>query len=81
MPHSMFGSRGRVRFRGKLSPRFRKALNQSLREEKLRSEAEQAKRQADVAKRLLAEAKRPLLDKVKASVKGFTRRIFQRRAS
>ncbi len=75
MPHSMQGTRGQVRFRGKNSPKFRRQVADAARLEELR----RVKAQADVAKRLLEQERgKTLAQVVKEKVKGFTGRLFRR---
>ncbi len=75
MPHSMFGTRGQVRFRGKNSPRFRREAGEQARLEELR----RAKAVALAAKRALQEEKgKSLAQVVKEKAKGFVGRIFRR---
>ena len=75
MPHSMFGTRGQVRFRGKMSPKFRRDFVQAQRLEELRA----AKAQASVAKRLLEQERgKSLVQVVGEKLKGFTGRLFRR---
>jgi hypothetical protein len=79
MPHSMFGTRGEIRFRGKNSPRFRREAAQKQKEEILRGVAQRALRAAEIAKEELARERRPVFAKVKERVKGFATRLFGRK--
>ena len=75
MPHSMQGTRGQVRFRGKLSPKWRRLEYQRQRDEytkALLSEARQLRKEIE------AEKGKTVVSRVKEKVKGFTSRLFRR---
>ena len=75
MPHSMQGTRGQVRFRGKNSPRFSKAEAQVQRDQQVReliSETRALRREME------QERSKTLVSRVKEKVKGFTARLLSR---
>lgn len=79
MPHSMQGSRGRVRFRGKNSPRFRRAAEQQERTMALLKLASDARAEAQRARVELARERRSMLTKVSEKARGFVSRLFGRK--
>lgn len=75
MPHSMQGTRGQIRFRGKNSPRFRKAAAQLQRDQQVReliSETRALRREME------QERSKTLVSRVKERVKGFAARLLSR---
>lgn len=79
MPHSMQGSRGQVRFRGKNSPRFRKEEYRLQQEAYLRTLAAKAQAEAKRAKEELERERQPLTRKLATKARGFVNRLFSRK--
>lgn len=75
MPHSMQGTRGQVRFRGKNSPRFRKAAAQLQRDQQVRELISETRA---LRQEIQQERSKGLVTRGIEKVKGFTGRLFRR---
>lgn len=76
MPHSMQGTRGQVRFRGKNSPKWaRKAYDERVKA----VVTDLVRQRQELNAQLRAEQSKSLAAVVKARVKGFTARLFGRK--
>lgn len=75
MPHSMQGTRGQVRFRGKTSPRFNRVAAQQQRDEQVRELILETRA---MRKEMERERSKTLVSRVKERVKGFASRLLSR---
>lgn len=75
MPHSMQGTRGQVRFRGKNSPRWNRQAAQQQRDQQVRELISEARALKVEVER---ERSKSLVTRGIEKVKGFTSRILRR---